>query len=903
MPDQLTFHPFARSDLFDKVDRLENGRAVATVGLTLRDDLSGDEGSKPLTLHLMGPADTAGLHPSAIVNTAPKPWTRDAETTKLAHVDFAEIDLPWRYSFELQTAGNANRPKPWIVLITGTTDELELAGTGVKIKDPAVLAAHDLDQSWMWAHEMEDTGRKVSRLISPRGLEQTPPGLLANHEYIAAVVPAYTLSAAGQVVSAWAAHNNVLVQPPEGNVLPAYYAWHYWTAEAGDFETLAALLHAVDVGGLGRSKLSYERLDPAPELEVRGAITSLAENANTQVAEIDGLPTTWPVATDPAPPPVITDLQKLNVEVIDPRRPVIGLPTYGIPWIAEPKDTDWGRLINGDPRFRGIAGLGAWLAIEAQEELVDAARQQVGALGEASQRVRQLAMGLKAARSLWSNRLPADPVQQLYLFGPTLRRLPASDGERDDLAAMDIVTGGARTLPRAALSTAARRLLRPDDGIAKHAQPGAAGRTALLNTANDCPPLPTHSTAHVDNVLGDIDLPPLGDLLGVVDMPGEVREVIEQIVGDGEPINSDDVAERLFGALQDSLGVPQQVLDLLRRRLLPYNDTVVTREELVEAVRPFLARLDDLQGEEGLDLILTLLGTAGSPLERPCHKVDLSALGGLVGAAINPMGPQAPVLVRLCPTVTGVDICTLEPPEVCIGLDYEVWKLLRDKAKSWLLPGIEDLEENAVVAMESNPAFVDALLVGLNTQLLAELRWRNLAIAPKCTPLRWFWGNFDYKTDSRVDDIHGIDLWQDTRLGHNQHQVLIPGDQAGNRDLVMIFHTDLFRRYPSTVVYLTKANDDDALKLEHPDFVGRRAIGPRIKGAIGEDVTFFVFDIDPSTLPDYRVVLDEPPAELRFRNDRGKSSPTSAEFAAQAIDEPTRVAIEGTYLDWKGLPT
>jgi hypothetical protein len=97
-------------------------------------------------------------------------------------------------------------------------------------------------------------------------------------------------------------------------------------------------------------------------------------------------------------------------------------------------------------------------------------------------------------------------------------------------------------------------------------------------------------------------------------------------------------------------------------------------------------------------------------------------------------------------------------------------------------------------------------------------------------------------------------------------------------------------------------NDDDALKLEQPDFASGRCVGPKIKGIITDDVTFFVFDINPSDLEQYRVVLDEPPAELRFRNDKLSGAADSAQFAADVIDTPTRVAIDGTYLEWKGIP-
>ena len=901
MADHLNFHRFARSDLFDKATGTDaaHGRALVDIKLTLQDDLTGEHGDAPLHLALMGPGDVAGLQSSAVLRTAPKPWSRDNETTKLAHIDFADIDLPWRYSPDI-----GKPPQPWIVLITGTTDELELVNGAVKINKDSVLIAHDLTQATNWVHVQESGGRQVARLVSPRGLEPgngPHAGLQPNQEYIAAVVPAFAF-VDGQAVDAWQVAGQSLARRPDGNVLPAYYAWRFWTADAGDFETLAARLRAVEVGGLGRARLRYERSALGAELEIRGAITSLAANQVTQTAEVRSLPTTWPPDSAPAPAPVITDVDVLNQEFHSVRWTVIGLPVYGRPWIAQPEDTDWGRLLNGDPRFRGIAGLGTYLAIEAQEELVDEARKQVGALEEARQRVRQLALGLGAARSLWRRRLPADPLQQLYLFGPTLRRIPAKDGNTDRFSVMELVTGGARTLPRALLSSAARRMLRPGDGVTKHAQPGAAHRSALMQEANNCRPLPGRSAAHMDGVLEGAGLRGLLELLNTEDLPPEVEEVIKEVESRGEPIQSSDVAERLFGALRQAFGdrLPANLFDLLKDRLAPQNGKVVTRQILEDAVRPFLSDFAGLNEgrEDPPGLIIELIDGMGPPLQRPCLPVRLGDLAGRVASAIDPSGPNAPALARVRATIEGIDISTLEPPEVCIGLNYEVWKLLRDKAKAWLLPGIEDLEKDAVVAMESNPAFVDALLVGLNTQFLGELHWRNMAVAATCTPLRWFWGNFDHKTDLRADDIRGIDLWQNTRLGDNQHQA----QQADNRDLVMVFRTDLFRRYPHTLVYLVLANDDNALKLEQPNFDNGSAIGPKVKGSIGDDVTFFIFDVDPSKLADYRVVLDEPPAELRFRNDQNPVSANSATFAKSTIDTPTRVAIEGTYLQWKGLP-
>ncbi|MNO09433.1 hypothetical protein D3C81_2326040 [compost metagenome] len=51
-------------------------------------------------------------------------------------------------------------------------------------------------------------------------------------------------------------------------------------------------------------------------------------------------------------------------------------------------------------------------------------------------------------------------------------------------------------------------------------------------------------------------------------------------------------------------------------------------------------------------------------------------------------------------------------------------------------------------------------------------------------------------------------------------------------------------------------------------------------------------------------MLDEPPAELRFRNvnpdDKPLTKTNAATFAQTALDQPTRVAISGKELNSRG---
>jgi hypothetical protein len=265
------------------------------------------------------------------------------------------------------------------------------------------------------------------------------------------------------------------------------------------------------------------------------------------------------------------------------------------------------------------------------------------------------------------------------------------------------------------------------------------------------------------------------------------------------------------------------------------------------------------------------------------------------------------------------DLKSLAPPEAPIGLDYPTWTLLNQHSREWLLPGIGSLERDSIVALQTNPTFIDAFMVGINMQFIAEMRWRNLPAPRISTPLRMFWGYVNYATGKREADIQPIGDWPSKPpadpaaddVGALSHQAIKPGDVTGKKDLIIVFRTPLFRRYPSTLVYLVRpllGDNVDTLLTDPPKFdhtpedrEKRRYLGPIFFGQMEPDLVFFAFDVDPGTLEQYWLVLDEPPAELRFRNDRPMNWPNAADFAANTIDHPTRVAISGEELERQAL--
>ncbi|NNC19040.1 hypothetical protein HJC22_25315 [Corallococcus exiguus] len=909
----LTFYAHQQTRLTALIKRQVDGRGVVPLTLHLKKKGSAEtEDARTLDVHLAGPGDVTGLQPGSVILMAPPPYARDAETTKLVHADLRASDLPWRYS------PDEKQPiRPWLALLVGTRDEFSVAGnllTFAPGKAEAVLKAYPFANAERWAHVQETpngTGepRRISRLLGLRGQSlDGSSGLLPQTEYIAAIVGTFDEHGKPQ----WGG-------PSFPNTLPVYHSWTFWTGEEGDFETLATAIQPREALGLGRVDLRLPRVnDPATGkpllLSMRGAIGSLESES--------------------APPaPAIADLAALQTPAIDkpppghPPRTIIGLPDYGRPWLKDGDLAEWRKNLNGDHRLRGTAGLGGWIGREAQEDLVGAAVQQMGELNAALQRIAQLAMGLEVARTLWKHRLPADTGRRLRVFGPATARMETSAG-----SVQAATTGADSPLPQAFLTSAAMRVLRRGTARTRGAdgKPDGSYRSAgaLADAANRvvAPPAPVPASPFdMDGVAAAMDLPRPDDLVVTGPIPPQVWNLSDRFLGriiDDIWPNNEFIPElrRLLG--EDELaGFTCDAMTVLLR-ILRHGHEPASRAIFCEAL--LAGRLEaaglgqgGLGGMAGTDAFSEvpsaqlgcLLSSVAPPID-PRRPRNLGLLVDRIGEMLDPNRPRPPGWRRVESTIQGLRLDILGPQEMPVSIKLPTWTLLNRHDKEWLLPGVGALEKHSVIALKTNPRFIAAFMAGLNSQFLAEMHWRNLPVDRTCTPLLQFWGQLDYATKQRQPDILPINKWDAGRpLGDKSHQWTRPGDPTGREDVVIVFRTDLFRRYPGTLVYLSKRTGD-ALKLG-PDLraaegeapQARTDLGPIYQGELEPDIVFFAFDIDPDTLEQYQLVLDEPPAELRFRNNEPLASgdTNGADVAVKCIDKHTRVAFVGSHLAAQGL--
>ncbi len=132
---------------------------------------------------------------------------------------------------------------------------------------------------------------------------------------------------------------------------------------------------------------------------------------------------------------------------------------------------------------------------------------------------------------------------------------------------------------------------------------------------------------------------------------------------------------------------------------------------------------------------------------------------------------------------------------------------LRDLSVQYILPGADLIPSESVGLMLTNPAFIEAYMVGLSHELARQLLFAGYPTDCMGTYFRQFWDVKGYvpqpgdPTDpaqlaEQLKDIPPIVTWSlSSPLG--QH----PNHAGVTRPLVLIVRGELLRRYPDAIIY------------------------------------------------------------------------------------------------------
>jgi hypothetical protein len=397
-PGTYSFLPWLRLGIAGKIAATDGDTGVAlraTVPIGLR--LTGEPVTgttaleRPIdrTVQLVGPGDIVGLDQRVVFRTEPRNYITNFEPNFLAHVEFYDEDLPWRYTPAAPDPSGL-RLRPWLMLVV--LEEGEFGGPHFAGKLPYVTVDDfnlfpPADALWAWAHthvnrdlaanpgefvaadmagvltrlrqalgENADIG--FSRIVCPRQLGE-------NRAYHGFLVPTFETGrlaglgldpedAPHATFSAWEDYSG----REEPTSFPVYFSWYFRTGTHGDFEFLVRLLQPkpldsrvgrrdIDVQDPGSNMPGITDADLGGVLKLGGALKipreSLTEEEFEEVDKYERWAEPYPHAFQMAlaafvnlpddyaelPPEQANSESGLGEEVEDDPDPLITAPLYG----------------------------------------------------------------------------------------------------------------------------------------------------------------------------------------------------------------------------------------------------------------------------------------------------------------------------------------------------------------------------------------------------------------------------------------------------------------------------------------------------------------------------------------------------------------------------------------------
>jgi hypothetical protein len=807
-------------------DTLASGVAGhATLPVTLRVNNREDV---RVTARLHGPGDVVSIDTRAVVRTDPPHLAAEFEPNYFPLIEFDRPDMPWM--FTPATGDARGRLRPWITLVVVR----QRAGVGITVDptsrrpvlhiDPPARPADelpDLDESWAWAHAQvvsadaavpldgllaADSTQNLSRIVCPRRL--TP-----NTSYLACVVPAFDAGRKSGLGLPVTGEEDRELRPawpsgadaPPTIALPVYYHWEFSTGEAGDFETLARRLAKRPLPeGVGSRPLSIRAIG--------FGLPDVGDRSFRGALRLPQRP------TDAAIPAVFETALANLVNLTETLRaqvggdPIVAPPVYGsrhavtatVAPASAPKP--WLADLNLDPRLRAAAGLGVLVVQDRQEELMASAWEQLGEVGHETRQVRQPAFAAAVLGRVHVRLANLAPDSFLEVSAPLHARVTLAP----TALGIRAVTG---------VSTLHQQFR------TSRMPPGMAS-TAFRRTVRPHGPL----VRRAPTVSGTVA--PLRFATHVALTPTAV----------------------FIRLPQRDMVTPQNVADQLARLTIPSLPDRIQKNLLLRGAT------NALQG-----YFAEMVGIQRPADQRPA--ITPSLVRAPLLAALDPAKTVRPSVAGPAPRAAANEP-ELEPILPGPSFPQPMYEALRDLDPGLLLPGCERVPADTVVALESDAAFIEAYMVGLNHEMSRELAWREYPSDERSTSFRTFWAaaSLDPRAAEQMPPLHQWTL--PSALGSH----FMSGTDG---DLVLLVRGELLSRYPGTNIYVTRST--------HPGAPGAERVYPLFRGRLAADMTFAGFALTVAKLrtEGWFVVLEQQPTEPRFGLDESTvTGRTLAELAS-----------------------
>jgi hypothetical protein len=727
-----------------------------------------------------------------------------------------------------------------------------------------------------------------------------------------------------------------------GNRLPYYYRWYFRTGNALDFESLVRLLRPRPLDArVGRRDMDVQRPGGNIEgitgpngdgvLRLGGALMvpdeglsedEIVENRRFEAWDHPhphvfqrGLAAFINLADEYATKSAEEAHQSGDVPAemgmlpdgnIDPD-PLITPPLYGR-WhalarrlLTERDGTssatlgNWVHTLNLDPRHRVAAGLGTKVIRSRQEDYMSAAWQQVGAVLEANRLLRLAQFGKAVSQAWFSKHLAVSgspPAEIIALTAPLARRVLLGG-----LTLRKRI--GHSPVPQAMIGTAMRRLLRPSGRLGRSISRLDADRVrnveastmierlnagTLASAQSSTTPSGAATVAALSRFLAPA-IPP--ELTGFASRypystPSDMLRPETETLAAVDALPADPAFNLT------TFGVP-------RRSRTPGNGD---QDDSEEAVR--------FKGALRSELHLARAAAAANPgVVRP--PLDLATTAEAMLAQIDPARTfplrfHKTVFLpdRIREGLQGNLVEVMTYPRI----DEPMYRPLAEMESELFLPNVGLIPQNSVTMLQTNQAFIESYMVGLNHEFARELLWREYPTDQRGSYFRQFWDVSGYTDNTNLTaeelrekmfDVPKLHLWsKNSPLGQHNHRQP-PGQPR--RDVVLAIRGELLKRYPTAVIYAHRADwqrtngviDKSLIRIPvelsdaEQDTPPREKVKtPLYEAKVQPDITFLGFDL---TVPQARgnpdtddagwfFLIKERPGEPRFGFDIGREEGT-----------------------------
>lgn len=596
--------------------------------------------------------------------------------------------------------------------------------------------------------------------------------------------------------------------------------------------------------------------------------------------------------------------------------------------LQQGNNAPWLNQLNLDPRNRAAAGLGTTVVQKNQEDYMRRAWKQVEQVNQANDKIRKGAFSKMISNALYRKHLQfASADQSLRLTAP-MHTFLLDDGRTASTAINNSL------IPNASQSATFKKITRPgkksNAKINALAQPGSNlihkqvsqhFNEEVITTAKDkqAPPLAINlaqihtaidtsvanfqasDTAMAQQALFDILLQEenfehleaearktalkakIDAYIGLSPAAALLAKNAAEGIQSSTPGNANNahtvvIADEPYKAVFGEEITAKTYEDILIARNTGGAPGQLGRATLLQDIMAFGESFTGFD----TDIIATMVD-----IPKAAPLADLQSFSAHLAGAITPKqlitnrvknGIMLHIFNPATQAYEQQELQELAPIMAYPRFDDPMFSKLKGLSQEYILPNIDKVPVNSITLMETNQAFIEAFMAGLNHEMSRELLWREYPTDQRGTYFRQFWDVVDdiRETDpEKKYDIKKMHAWQENLGDHSPRVKTSPDDSPY---LVLLIRGEILKKYPNTQVYAQKARFKDPAHPATPRTLSDAAVPantllPVFMALLDPDIYLFGFDLDKdeargdssvASKPGWYFVLRERPGQVRF---------------------------------------